>query len=178
MSLFCAICIEEYTDNKNDINIFNERYTLQLLHQIVDAKEIDSNVLSNKFIRLECSHIYHIMCLLKSFEYNTCYCNKCPMCRQFINMEFMVYIKNLYIKILEKQIQIFRKIILKNKMKMLVYKVLIIKEESNKIKSKLNDIIGIENHYTLLKSNLEKTVEKLLVVSHKPCRMAIDIYMR
>lgn len=183
MKVFCSICIEECEYNQDEVNILNEKYTIKLLKQIVecsDCKFMDNVVIQNKFIRLNCSHIYHIVCLLKTLEYNTCYCNKCPMCRQFINMEFMVNVRHLYMKILRKQVQVLAKNSIKTKMKILVYKALVYmkKDESNRSRDKMNNLIEIEREISLSKSNLERIIENLLVTSHKPCRMAMDIYMR
>lgn len=185
MKVFCSICIEECDYNQDEINILNEKYTLKLLNQIVESGEdttFMNNLIQNKFIKLDCSHMYHIACFLKSLEYNICYCNKCPMCRQFINMEFMVHLRNLYVKLLKKQIRILTKMSVKTKMKVLVYKALVYmkKENSNfeQVRCKLNDLIDIQKQYSLSKTDLESIVENLLVISHRPCRMAIDIYTR
>lgn len=183
MTLFCSICIDECNIDSNEINLFNEMYALKLLKQICDSNQMEIGIqrLQHKFVKLNCNHVFHITCLLKYFEYNSCYCVRCPMCREFIKMEFMVHMRRLYIRFLNKEITRLHKTLVKNKLKKTVYKtILYIKNNRQNAlwKEKLETVLELDIKIKGEKSSLEKIVSALLLVKHKPCRMAIDIYTR
>lgn len=181
MSLFCAICIEESNINGENINILCEKYIIKLLTQLVDSNDKSVNEIDKIYVKFKCNHIFHINCILKCVEHLQCYCNRCPMCRRFIDMEFMIKIRNLYKKILQDELNKTQKYLLKLKLKRMIYKtILYIQYENHKknncTEKKYEYLNDLEKTYKKRSDQILQIMENINKVAHRPCRMALNLY--